>query len=490
MLFIDIAKNFANKGILGAPSYLGNGMNMANKTYFMPPVYPLLLGFWYIVFPQNLVYARILSNIFAAVALFSIFKLAVRIKENSIIPGVVILLLVVNPRFAVMYNWARPDILALMFSFAGIAIYFRYSGSRQKKNGYLFALSWFLATLGVLTHPVGGFIGFATIPLHMILSNLKSFKSPVIWLYFIFIPLFLITLWGIYIASDFESFKIQFIDWQLLRKAGRILDKYTLVKNILVNFGYNHQNKINLLISLVILGTFIIKAISAKSERHPALLIIIILLASGFIVESGDEMPYPPLRLPVYYLLILFCIEPPDLIIKKRKCFYIQDGIMQLNHSLIIIPMVVFMVFQSSIQSIKTIQEIYHSERATAYNYHTLSSMIIKSTEPGKQLGIRITPDCFDLLEQSGHFSSIQQLSWFELTDEALEKLVTKNDYLAITQSVIDPNFPGKIIDFTDPAWSNQVYDMIIEKHFCLKETLILPSGGKTLLFEKTSQPD
>lgn len=484
-LFLDIAKTFANTGILGAPSYAGNGMNMEFKTYFMPPVYPILLGFWFKIVPQTLLYARLLSNIYAALFILSIFSLARIIRRRSVIPGLIVLILVINPQFASMYNWARPDILALLFSYAALTFYFTNINSGNSKYQINLAIAMMLASLGMLTHPVGGLIGFGTIPVHMLITNFRWIKKPIFWFYVVLIPIFFVLLWGIYIHKDFASFKMQFIDWQLERKSSRIIGMYSFFKNVFFNFGYNLQNKINLIFSAFILIIFILKIVSVKSEVRSGLLVIFIILITGFAVESGNELPYPPLRLPAYYLLLLFCIEPIGKIARHLRTFKIRDGILIINHSLIIISFIIFLIFQSGIKTGQIIKEIHYSERAQAYNLNTMASLIRQATKTGSQIGIRISPDCFDLLELPGHFQSVLQLSWFDLSDEKLEKLVLKNDYLAITQSALDPGKPGELIDFSAPEWSNQVYDPIIKKHFTIDKIIELPHGGKTILYKK-----
>lgn len=485
-LFYDIAKNFANNGILGAPSYAGNGMKMEFRTYFMPPVYPLILGLWFKMMPQTLESARLLSQIFGSVFLLFLFGFGHLYRKKTIIPGLICLILVINPLFGSLYNWARPDMLALLFSFASLYYYQKFNLNRNEAcYKYLF-IAWALATLGMLTHPVAGFIGFGAIPIHLLLTNFNIVKKPFIFLSLIVIPLVLVSFWGIYILNDLEAFKMQFIDWQMSRKSSRMLDNITLLRNMASNIGYNHQNKVNLLISALILLAFFFRLVFEKTIGKTGLLVLIILTITGFVVENGDEMPYPPLRMPAYYILLLFCTEPFQKVFQNLKIINFRNGRLNVNYSLVFIPIMIFIPIQLSVKTFNIVKEINYSERRVAYNYETLASELIASTPYGKSIGIRITPDCFDILESSKHFTKVNQLSWFDLNDEDFEKLIEKNDYLAITQSVLNPGEQNILIDFTGPEWSNQLYNSVINKHFVLDKIIQLPNGGKTALYKKT----
>jgi hypothetical protein len=168
-LFTDIAEHFASQGVLGAPSYEGNGLRMSEKTYFMPPLYPVTLSAWFHLLPPTLQNARLLSNLIAAGALVVVFLLARSIRPNSLLAGLVVIALAIDRHFASMFNWARPDIMALTLSLLAVLVYFRsFRSDRSAMSIGGFCLAWVIASCAMLTHPIGGIVSFLTIPAHIV----------------------------------------------------------------------------------------------------------------------------------------------------------------------------------------------------------------------------------------------------------------------------------------------------------------------------------
>lgn len=485
-LFTDIARSFANGGPLGAPSYAGNGMGVDEKTYFMPPLYPVSLALWYKIAPSTLLSARVFSNIIALFCIGAIFWLLRLFGRSAGIAGLATLALVFNIEFAFMYNWARPDILALAFSLLAVLVYsWGLNKDPDDFDKYL-AGGWILATLGMLTHPIGGLIGFAAIPLHMLRARFQKFGKLRTWLILLVIPLIGLCLWGIYILQDWNNFYYQMFEWQAARKAGRISGVYSILQLLwktISNYGILGGGWKGIISSILLL--FLVgKAILEKDRRRPAFLAMLLVLISNFVVVFGYEMPYPPLRLAPFYFGLALLIEPTATDwIKKTLPF--SRKVLDTAPAVLAGGTLIFLLITSIFSSVKLVYEVRYSERALAYDPNTLATQVVQLTEPGSSIGIRIYPEALDILENSGHFSNIRKLAGAHLSHEAFLQWITSNDYLAITDTVLEPHYPGALNDYTPDIWGGTIYRTMASQYYVEKARIILPNGGLTILYQR-----
>lgn len=485
--FMEMAEHFADHRSLATPTFEGNGFNMSERIYGVPPVYPLCLSAWFNIAPRTLESARLFSNLAAVLCLLGLFGLARRLQVRGVIPGLLTLALAVDVQFAAMYNFARPDILACAFSILAIWTYFTSIDETGHRSLGRLALAWLLANAGMLTHPIGGAIGFMVIPLHLLLTAPRQLRRVSLWAICIGITLAALSLWGLYLVRDLETFRYQFIDFQLERKAGRFAGATAYLRlavEVLTNYGIKGDELAGVIstLFLILVG---IKSFSEKDRRHPALVVLLMILVSGFVVQYGREMPYPPLRLPAFYLALALCLDTP-----LRFAFAkIEQGVLFCRYSVLAGLAALLVVASSTAGTLRLLKEVRRSERAAGYAPTTLAQQIVNSIPAGATIGFRAFPDCVDVLVHSKHFRAVHRLAWSHLTNDELVRYICRNDYLIISDSALDPRYSHQPLDFCDPAWGANKYRAIAQQHYTTVKTIVLPGGGTTKIYRRMERP-
>ncbi|MDR2017465.1 MAG: glycosyltransferase family 39 protein [Syntrophobacterales bacterium] len=492
-LFSDIAEEFVTHGIFGAPSFDSNGLRMSEKTYFMPPLYPLSMAAWFRFFSPTIANARVLSNLFGTGCLVIIFLLALKFRRNSLLAGIIVLCLALDTSFVSMFNFARPDILALTFSFLAVLVYFSGLAEDGKMSRCRFLIAWMIASAGMLTHPIGGAIGFLTIPIHLFLTNRHVRRDFQVWGILAAVPMVALLLWGLYIVQDVDTLRAQFFDWQTMRKTSRYtgLGSYLWIFALtFLNYGAGGTEilgpgPISTILTIVI-G---LRSLTETDLRRPSLLVLILTFVSAFVVYYGKEGMYPPLRLPAFYLAFILCVPTPHEMTSLLKPA--QTGGIRFIRNIFIAatPLLVLASFfaRSCLSTRIILREVNGPERSVAYDPSTLARQIIANTAPNSSLAIKLFPDCYDILIHSGYFKTVRQLSYHSLSRENLVRHVLSNDYLAITYSALEPRTPGRLIDFSKPNWGGSMYREIAKRYYHLKKEIVLPGGGTTLLYQRNN---
>jgi len=305
------------------------------------------------------------------------------------------------------------------------------------------------------------------------------------------LPLVALSLWGLYVLDDVAAFKLQFFDWQSARKAARFdaAGAYLLAGGrVLINYGVKGAGILGLT-STVTLAVLLLKALREGSGPRPSLLVAILTLAGGVAVLFGREMAYPPLRLPAFYLGLFLCAESVTDIRSFPKLADVRGGVLRINYP-VLFRTVFLAVFVLSVRSTTaTLREVRTSPRAQAYDPKVLAARILAATDAGASIGVRLFPDCHDVLERSGHFGAVRKLSWHALNPAELTRYVCENRYLAMTETVLEPRFPGYLRNMTAPAWGGESYRRIAERYYRLHAVVELPGGGATKVYERSSVP-
>jgi hypothetical protein len=311
------------------------------------------------------------------------------------------------------------------------------------------------------------------------------------WLIFITIPIIAVSLWGTYIIQDIPTFKAQFVDWQMARKEHTLTDFLRILPYTLLNLNCWWPGS-NLLLKTISTGVLVLVGLKAAQEddpKRPALLLLFLILASAFAVNYGLEAMYPPLKLPAFYLGLFLCVEGLPETLSFPRVVNTRSGIFRLSYSIVIALSLLLVIAKSSLGTLNILQEIRYSERADAYDPATLAKNIIRITETNTSIAVSVVPDCFDLLANSGHFKRVKKLSWNRLTKSEYLHYVCSNDYLVITDSVLQPNprHPGYLWNLNDPMFGpgRLPYKQIAEQFYNLKEVIVLPGGGKTRLYKR-----
>jgi hypothetical protein len=301
------------------------------------------------------------------------------------------------------------------------------------------------------------------------------------------VPILAVGLWAVYILQDLLTFQAQFIDWQSARKASKY-DDWTSYLRLLLDTFLNYGVKGSGILGGISTGLLILlglKSLSSNEQKHAYLLIVFLALASSLAVNYGREMAYPPLRLPAFYLTLFLCLAPFCAASLFPKLADIRNRLFHLDCSPVVVLFLLLLIAHSAWSSLVLVNEVHNSERALAYDPTTLAATIISNTERGSSLAIRVFPDCYDILLHSGHLRTVRKLSWHRLQREELLHYFGSNDYLAITDSVLEPRRPGHLIDLSDPMRGGQQYYQIAESLLSLEKVITLPGGGTTRLYKR-----
>lgn len=208
--FSNPAYNLAISGKMGTTMMYGYN-NIANYTYWQPPLFILLLATSFKLFGFGVVQARTVSVSlgFLTVLFTYLFALKLYNKKVGLLAS---LLLISNPLFFLISRQARMEIAVAFFML--IALYCTVLALKNSKMIFYFA-SAFFATLALLSHPNGMIATFAV--LIIILANkidLKTLKLNLnVKTIFIFSLGFIIPLipYLLYIFTDFAAFQGQFM---------------------------------------------------------------------------------------------------------------------------------------------------------------------------------------------------------------------------------------------------------------------------------------
>ncbi len=208
--FCNPAYNLAISGKMGTTMIYGYN-NIANFTYWQPPMFILLLATSFKLFGFGVVQARTVSVSLGFLTVLFTYLFAYKLYNKKI--GLLAsLLLISNPLFFLVSRQARMEIAVAFFML--IALYCTVMALKNSNMICYFA-SAFFATLAFLSHPNGLISIFAV--LIIILANkidLKTlnlnlnFKKIFIFILGVIIPLIPYTL---YIFADFAAFQGQFM---------------------------------------------------------------------------------------------------------------------------------------------------------------------------------------------------------------------------------------------------------------------------------------
>ncbi|MFA0833726.1 MAG: ArnT family glycosyltransferase [Methanobacterium formicicum] len=211
--FINPAYDLSMFGKMGT-SMIYDSHNLANFTYWQPPVFILLMATSFKLFGFGIIQARMVSVGLGFLTVLFTYLLGLKLYNKKI--GILAsLLLVLNPLFFMISRNARMEISVACFMV--IAIYCTFLALKESKFGYYFAAAFF-ATLAFLSHP-NGLIAILSVFLIILVENIdfKSLKNLKLNInfneIFVFILGVIIPLipYALYISLDFEAFKAQFM---------------------------------------------------------------------------------------------------------------------------------------------------------------------------------------------------------------------------------------------------------------------------------------
>ena len=179
---------------------------MERHTYWIMPLQPLTLSFWYRLFGFSVFSTRSLSIVWGLVALASWFVIVRSLFKRTSLGLVVLALLSCDYIFIVGAASGRMDMMSASLGFAGFASYLLL---RERSLIWAIVVSQSLIVMSGLTHPMGllPFFGLLCLSLYFDRKRI-GFKHVAIAL----VPYVVGALaWGSYILQDPSSFYSQFL---------------------------------------------------------------------------------------------------------------------------------------------------------------------------------------------------------------------------------------------------------------------------------------
>ena len=179
---------------------------MDRHTYWIMPLQPLALSFWYRVFGFGVFSTRSLSIVWGLVAIVSWFMIVRSLFKRTSLAFLVAALLACDYIFIVCASSGRMDMMSAALGFAGFASYLHL---RERSLPWAILVSQSLVVMSGLTHPMGLLPFFGLVFLSLYLDRKRiGFKHVAIAL----IPYAIGGVaWGSYVLQDPSSFYSQFL---------------------------------------------------------------------------------------------------------------------------------------------------------------------------------------------------------------------------------------------------------------------------------------
>ena len=167
--FAGPAWNLDTRGYMGTPALepanvWANGRNMTGidrHTYWIMPLHPLVQAAWYRIVPFSLLSLRVLSMLWALVALAAWFLILRRISTDEVVPYLGTALIALDYVFIRGASHGRMDMMGASLTFSALAAYLCL---RERHLVLALMASHALAAAAMLTHP-NGILAVATLVL-------------------------------------------------------------------------------------------------------------------------------------------------------------------------------------------------------------------------------------------------------------------------------------------------------------------------------------
>lgn len=300
-LFSSPALNLLRHGHLGTDVMAPYLPGIATRTYWIQPLYFVLLAAVFALAGAGILAMRALSAVTAAAALAMTWRLGRRAGLDPAAACVPVALLAVDGVFLRAARLGRMDMLALALTLATWERALALRTSARRRDGVLAGL---FAGLSVLAHPLGA-IAPAALAVQLAWTPRGERRRDLAWLSTgLAGPL---AAWGAYILLDPASFAAQY-GAQLARKAGRHPWSVAYLARSLA-FNLDQYRDASTPIGVVpqhaaawlwAIGT---AGLAWGARRHPPLrLLLVAHLLTGLAVLVSTEMWYPVFVLPTVAL--------------------------------------------------------------------------------------------------------------------------------------------------------------------------------------------
>lgn len=282
---------------------------IGQRTYWMPPLYLLLLAFTFKIFGVSITVMRVLSVFLAGILCTLVVFIARKSGMSRMVAAQCVALLLIQHIFIRASFVGRMEIFTLCFLLGSVLITSFWLREKDSSNWRL-SIAGFMVGLAYLSHPLGI---SGIIPLTLSIALHYRGKARWINLAWAMSGIFIAILpWLFYILQDPASFVAQF-GLQLARKATLLKVKW----NSQLAFNFGELSEIGALP-----GAFLflagIAGLIEIAKRCPTLRGILILqLSLACMVLSTMEMWYPFYLMPLSVLgwvnLLLWLIQQSKL---------------------------------------------------------------------------------------------------------------------------------------------------------------------------------
>jgi len=310
--FINPAYDLATFGKMGTTMIYGS-CNLANFTYWQPPVFILLMATSFKLLGFGVIQARLVSVSLGFLTVLFTYLLGFKLYNKKI--GLLTsLALISNPLFFMVSRNARMEIAVACFMI--IALYFTFLALKEFKIGYYFA-SAFFAMLAFLSHPNGLIailsvviiilaekIDFKTLKFNLNLNEIGAFISGIL------LPLIP---YALYISLDFAAFKGQFMG-NIARSPSNPLSNILVEPTRYINLfwwlnQYNGLFLAFLVLALVVILTVLgLYYLSREGRFGRKFLLIVLMVNIGVFAVLVYHKFFIYLGLTIPYLSIIMAL--------------------------------------------------------------------------------------------------------------------------------------------------------------------------------------
>lgn len=348
--------------------------NIANYTYWQPPVFLLLLAVSFKLFGFGIIQARIVSVLLGLITVLFTYLLGKKLYNTNV--GLLAsLLLISNPLFFYVSRQSRMDIAVVCFLL--IAFYYIFKALKQSRPFYYF-LSAFMAMLATLSHP-NGLIGFITIFFIIVANKIKFkhfnfnnlLKNSLFFILGVIIPLIP---YLFYLSLDFDSFKGQFmnnIGHSPANPFSNLIGEPLRYLSLILFFEWAGGFLTYwIIISIVILTIWGVLYVYKKRNFSENFLIIIILsqiISITLLVASKMNYWYLAIILPYWSILV---------VLPFKNMINLQINKMNLKSNIFTILLVFLIII-----NFFTIFNIFHI--SSDYNYRQIEYEVQKHIPKG-----------------------------------------------------------------------------------------------------------
>jgi len=323
---------------------------MDRHTYWIMPLQPLTLSFWYRLFGFSVLSTRSLSIVWGLVALASWFIIVRSLFKRTWLALLVLALLACDYIFIVCSSSGRMDIMSATLGFAGFATYLWF---RERSLILAILISQALIVMSGLTHPMGllPFFGLITLTLYFDRKRI-GFKHVGIAL----VPYLVGGLaWGSYILQDPSSFYSQFFanatmgsDENTGSRFVGLFSPFTglkleLTQRYFANFGFSRRDtsathiKILFLLLYVVgvLGSLLVREIRRTANYKILLGMTLVYFLGLTFIDSQKNYYYlvhiVPFYLTMCALFISWCWARPNVFGKIAALALSAIGLVEIS---------------------------------------------------------------------------------------------------------------------------------------------------------------